>query len=214
MTATWELSTRCRGARALRAPGSDLGSCQISKPWQPCAASGRVLVYTHLLASTDSRTTPSTPRHPRPPADPLSGGPRPPRPRPRPPLPPGPSRARRACVRPATQRTDCAVGSGEWAEPPHSPWTLRAGVRKRAIFRPFSPERQTPLRGPARRPMSLAGGSSEGWLLRPQRGGVRDPGRVQTLPRSRLSRCSEDASSDPLRISTPSERDEPSEDPL
>ena len=33
---------------------------------------------------------------------------------------------------------DCAVGSGEWAEPPHSPWTLRHRGPKRAIFCPFS----------------------------------------------------------------------------
>jgi len=33
---------------------------------------------------------------------------------------------------------DCAVGSGEWAEPPHSPWTLRHRASKKAIFRPFS----------------------------------------------------------------------------
>ena len=32
---------------------------------------------------------------------------------------------------------DCAVGSGEWAEPPHSPWTLRRRVQKSAIFGPF-----------------------------------------------------------------------------
>ena len=29
---------------------------------------------------------------------------------------------------------DCAVGSGEWAEPPHSPWTLRRRGRKKAHF--------------------------------------------------------------------------------
>ena len=33
--------------------------------------------------------------------------------------------------------TDCAVGSGEWAEPPHYPWTLRRRGRKMAIFWPF-----------------------------------------------------------------------------
>ena len=34
--------------------------------------------------------------------------------------------------------TDCAVGSGEWAEPPHSPWTLRRRVQKNAFFGRFS----------------------------------------------------------------------------
>ena len=29
---------------------------------------------------------------------------------------------------------DCAVGSGEWAEPPHSPWTLRFSGAKIGIF--------------------------------------------------------------------------------
>ena len=32
---------------------------------------------------------------------------------------------------------DCAVGSGEWAEPPHSPWTLRRRYPKKANFSPF-----------------------------------------------------------------------------
>ena len=35
-----------------------------------------------------------------------------------------------------TGSTDCAVGSGEWAEPPHSPWTLRRRARKKADFGP------------------------------------------------------------------------------
>ena len=35
-------------------------------------------------------------------------------------------------------RADCAVGSGEWAEPPHSPWTLRRSPKKRPFFALFS----------------------------------------------------------------------------
>ena len=38
----------------------------------------------------------------------------------------------------ATLHADCAVGSGEWAEPPHSPWTLRRRVQKNAFFGRFS----------------------------------------------------------------------------
>ena len=32
---------------------------------------------------------------------------------------------------------DCAVGSGEWAEPPHYPWTFRRRSGKNAIFWAF-----------------------------------------------------------------------------
>ena len=64
-------------------------------------------------------------------------------------------RARRARVRPATQRTDCAVGSGQWAEPPHSPTTVhRRGSKSRNFWRLLGPRRQGPGGGPggARRP--------------------------------------------------------------
>ena len=51
-------------------------------------------------------------------------------------------RAVRAVTRRLARRakrgsTDCAVGSGEWAEPPHSPWTLRRRGRKKGNFWPF-----------------------------------------------------------------------------
>ena len=59
-------------------------------------------------------------------------------------------------------RADCAVGSGEWAEPPHSPWTLRRRGSKMAIFWPFFDPREScfgracggggrPARGPPER---------------------------------------------------------------
>ena len=48
----------------------------------------------------------------------------------------------------AAQDTDCAVGSGEWAEPPHSPWTLRHRVPKKAIFCLFSASRGQRKMGP------------------------------------------------------------------
>lgn len=43
---------------------------------------------------------------------------------------------------------DCAVGSGEWAEPPHSPWTLRHRGPKKAIFCLFSGSRGQRKMGP------------------------------------------------------------------
>ena len=39
---------------------------------------------------------------------------------------------------------DCAVGSGEWAEPPHSPRTLRHRGAKIGIFSDFSTPEDTP----------------------------------------------------------------------
>ena len=42
----------------------------------------------------------------------------------------GPSARFGACA-------DCAVGSGEWAEPPHYPWTFRRRPGKKAIFLAF-----------------------------------------------------------------------------
>jgi len=66
----------------------------------------------------------------------------PPTPRGPPRPPPDPPRGR--AWRPVRVRgvrrlagADCAVGSGEWAEPPHSPWTLRRRVQKCALFDPF-----------------------------------------------------------------------------
>ena len=55
----------------------------------------------------------------------------------------------------ASQRTDCAVGSGQWAEPPHSPTTVhRRGSKSRNFWRLLGPRRQGPGGGPggARRP--------------------------------------------------------------
>ena len=53
---------------------------------------------------------------------------------------PGPDPARTAAVcggaRDGT-RTDCAVGSGEWAEPPHYPWTFRRRSKKKGHFSAF-----------------------------------------------------------------------------
>ena len=51
--------------------------------------------------------------------------------------------------------TDCAVGSGQWAEPPHSPTTVhRRGSKSRNFWRLLGPRRQGPGGGPggARRP--------------------------------------------------------------
>ena len=78
--------------------------------------------------------------------------------------------ARLSAVRRAT---DCAVGSGEWAEPPHSPWTLRRRVRKSALFWAFSGSRgqcqNRPFRG--------SGGTPGFWTLYPPspRGGEVGP---------------------------------------
>ena len=50
---------------------------------------------------------------------------------------------------------DCAVGSGQWAEPPHSPTTVhRRGSKSRNFWRLLGPRRQGPGGGPggARRP--------------------------------------------------------------
>ena len=55
-------------------------------------------------------------------------------------------------------RADCAVGSGEWAEPPHSPWTLHPRGAKRGHFCPLTPLGSTPGRWPAGGPGPPAGG--------------------------------------------------------
>ena len=70
---------------------------------------------------------------------------------------PGPVRARAvaAAVARDSTRTDCAVGSGQWAEPPHSPTTVhRRGSKSRNFWRLLGPRRQGPGGGPggARRP--------------------------------------------------------------
>ena len=62
-------------------------------------------------------------------------------------------RGARLCAR--STRTDCAVGSGQWAEPPHSPTTVhRRGSKSRNFWRLLGPRRQGPGGGPggARRP--------------------------------------------------------------
>ena len=47
--------------------------------------------------------------------------------------------------RSANITTDCAVGSGQWAEPPHPPWALhRRGVRRRHFLGPPGPPPETP----------------------------------------------------------------------
>ena len=55
----------------------------------------------------------------------------------------------------AARGADCAVGSGQWAEPPHSPTTVhRRGSKSRNFWRLLGPRRQGPGGGPggARRP--------------------------------------------------------------
>ena len=112
---------------------------------EPEAPAGRSLTWAALAAG--ERGAPNTTIAPSA-ATPTQGAkPPPPRhPTPHPPAPPDPprrpGRERAACggARDGT-RTDCAVGSGEWAEPPHSPWTLRRRVRKSALFWAFSGSR-------------------------------------------------------------------------
>lgn len=97
--------------------------------------------------------------------------------------PPG-GRSRWRVLRRA-RSTDCAVGSGEWAEPPHSPWTLRRRVQKKAIFWPFSgpenPAQEAP-RGPSGASRDPPGG------LYPTPG-TGPPGPPGTPPLGRHWRC-------------------------
>ena len=61
------------------------------------------------------------------------------------PLPDHPPRRRgTVAARAEGAVTDCAVGSGEWAEPPHSPRTLRHRGAKIGIFSDFSTPEDTP----------------------------------------------------------------------
>ena len=79
-----------------------------------------------------------------------------------------------ACARPARAcGADCAVGSGEWAEPPHSPWTLRRRGSKMAIFWPFLAARGSCYGRPTGRPGAPRG------VLR----GVGRPGAHKAYPR-------------------------------
>ena len=126
---------------------SDLGaqkertSTQFGVPFDRTELSERLLPEhplpgVSLLVVTKDRQK----HHPRgaKPAPTQPGGP----PTPHPPCPPcPPSRggwSGTAARSELLAAVDCAVGSGEWAEPPHSPWTLRHRGPKRAIFCPFS----------------------------------------------------------------------------
>jgi hypothetical protein len=152
-------------------------------------------------SQTPPGTPPGPPGAPRAPRDP-PGTP------PGPPEPPSDGRHGRRRAR-ASQRTDCAVGSGEWAEPPHSPWTLLPGGQKRAIFRPFLRPSATLLHRPSqatgepggrglwRTAYRSSGGDPGPWM---------GPGRPLTGPIAYRLRAAHRVDGDTL-----SERDEPSE---
>lgn len=55
---------------------------------------------------------------------------------------------RRGAVSARDRNADCAVGSGEWAEPPHSPGLLRHRGEKSAIFAPFFHPEDPPRTSP------------------------------------------------------------------
>ena len=77
---------------------------------------------------------------------------------------------------------DCAVGSGEWAEPPHSPWTLRRRGSKMAIFGHFFGPPRILFWGPEWPSPPPKGGSDAS--LEAGRGG-REGGPLKANPRSR-----------------------------
>ena len=77
-----------------------------------------------------------------------------------------------------SQAADCAVGSGEWAEPPHSPWTLRRRGPKKAIFWPFFGARESclyPRRATPESPPGPPRSGAQGGLLDPPEGGPDPP---------------------------------------
>ena len=78
----------------------------------------------------------------------------------------------------------CAVGSGEWAEPPHSPWTLRRRGPKMGIFCPFLEALRGPFLDPKRGPMGHRGSLSVGSQSAP-RGGPLTPSEGLDLRRPR-----------------------------
>ncbi|MCP4485775.1 MAG: hypothetical protein GY820_00360, partial [Gammaproteobacteria bacterium] len=147
------LSRRVHG-RCSEAPYSR-GERKRTKSWRSTLIPSRRLKSRQAITQgeapsrTQTRgTTTATARLPTPP-------PLPPPPRARgdpvhePPLPPGTGRGV-ACGGASSfdcAGTDCAVGSGEWAEPPHSPWTLRRRGPKMGIFCTFF-ERRQEHRGP------------------------------------------------------------------
>ena len=76
-------------------------------------------------------------------------------------------------MRSATQSTDCAVGSGQWAEPPHPPWALhRRGVRRRLFL---GSRQDPPPEGPPR--INAQGGVGGSAHCVGQRSFRRPPGR-------------------------------------
>ena len=95
--------------------------------------------------------------------------------------PPSPLRERRsgrAAKEPAG--ADCAVGSGEWAEPPHSPWTLRRRGQKKGNFCPFFGPRESclyPRRALPESPPGAPRSGPQGGLLDPPEGGPDPPKR-------------------------------------
>ena len=95
---------------------------------------------------------------------------------------------------PTRPGTDCAVGSGQWAEPPHPPWALhRRGVRRSTFWGPpRAPLRRAPRGSSARSGLSpdLSGGQQTG------RAGVLGGG---TKPPQTPPACSLDGRSRPHR---------------
>ena len=99
---------------------------------------------------------------------------------------PGPARKRsRRAVAAVARRArstgaDCAVGSGEWAEPPHSPWTLRRRGPKKGNFCPFFGARESclyPRRATPESPPGPPRSGAQGGLLDPPEGGPDPPMR-------------------------------------
>ena len=214
LAATLERIDALQVASTLRDTGRMTpGACQhtYSSPAPAAVSSGDQNPHT---------LSPAAPPHtPHPPAR-RGRSPRPPRPR-RPPAPPTPPAAPGTVVgRRAARRTlcsaDCAVGSGEWAEPPHSPWTLHWTPQKKGIFCPFRgvpgnpPARvrgghQDPPGGPSPRGPLAAGGGFSPWTgdtpRSPRPRPSADPSRVprcwasrgsgMSRPRSRTSSLTE-----------------------
>ena len=78
-----------------------------------------------------------------------------------------------ACGRGAARSADCAVGSGQWAEPPHPPWALhRRGVRRRLFL---GSRQDPPPEGPPR--INAQGGVGGSAHCVGQRSFRRPPGR-------------------------------------